>query len=199
MFNKKTVAAVKVDKKTAIYNQAATIFANKGFANTTVDEIAAAAGLAKGTVYYHFKSKEELLFSLIEQGVEKFVVQIETRTAKAKDGAERLDALIEAQVDFFTEYRDFCRTMLSEIWRLESYWKQSSEKIQSKYLSVIHQVLNRVKREGAIKRSINTEAAAMALFGLVSVSSLDWLIFHPKMSRKVVLATMKEIFVHGIT
>ncbi|MFV2120617.1 TetR/AcrR family transcriptional regulator, partial [Streptomyces sp. Act-28] len=55
--------------RTRLYEAAVTLIAEQGFSATTVDEIAERAGVAKGTVYYNFKSKTELFEELLRHGV----------------------------------------------------------------------------------------------------------------------------------
>ncbi|MBD3728474.1 MAG: TetR/AcrR family transcriptional regulator [Sphingomonadales bacterium] len=89
-------------RRRAILDAAATTFAQRGYRNTTMDEIAAAAGLAKGTLYLSYKSKEELFFALFEDFADEAAMPdtalppgadpLETVTAVLCGIAARLDA-----------------------------------------------------------------------------------------------------------
>lgn len=70
------------ERKQEILDAAERLFASKGFDNTSISDILEETGIARGTLYYHFKSKEELLDAVIERMIEKM-------TARAKEIADR--------------------------------------------------------------------------------------------------------------
>ena len=70
------------ERKQEILDAAERLFASKGFDNTSISDILEETGIARGTLYYHFKSKEELLDAVIER-------MIEGMTARAKEIADR--------------------------------------------------------------------------------------------------------------
>lgn len=55
--------------KRAIFESAIKVFSNSGYTGATMDEVVARAGVAKGSLYYHFKSKEKLLIFIIKEGI----------------------------------------------------------------------------------------------------------------------------------
>jgi len=84
----------------AILGAAESVFASKGYYETRMDDIAHKAELAKGTIYYYFKSKEEIYLHLLETESDKVFQSI---SARIRDKAEFLDILKEV-VDFSVEY-----------------------------------------------------------------------------------------------
>lgn len=78
------VAKEAEERKQEILDAAERLFASKGFDNTSISNILEETGIARGTLYYHFKSKEELLDAVIER-------MIEGMTARAKEIADRRD------------------------------------------------------------------------------------------------------------
>ena len=65
----------KKDTRLSIIRASVEIFAAKGYEKATLDEIAASAKIAKGTIFYNFKSKEEIFFAIIEKGTNEFVFE----------------------------------------------------------------------------------------------------------------------------
>jgi len=63
------MARTRGDTIERLYQAAIDLIGEQGYAGTTVDEIVARAGVAKGTVYYHFKSKADLVSALLEDGL----------------------------------------------------------------------------------------------------------------------------------
>lgn len=64
-------------KKGEILKAAAAVFARKGYHRALVDEVAKAAGVGKGTVYRYFRDKEDLFFSILDQGIDRLIEDME--------------------------------------------------------------------------------------------------------------------------
>src|SRR5271167_684787 len=82
------------DKRERILDAAVRVFAKKGFYATRVSEVARAAGVADGTIYLYFKSKDELLVSLFEDRVERLLSFLETELPKRRGASEKLRRII---------------------------------------------------------------------------------------------------------
>lgn len=187
-----------MDKKIKIYDAAEHIFAENGFEKTTVDQIAEEANVAKGTIYYYFKSKDEIFFGLMEDGIANFLDSINGKIKKTEDPKERLEKLLTAQLNYYEKHRDFCRVLLSEFWRLESRWKKNISDIQSKYVEVIKEIIQDGKKTNIFKNDLDIQATTTALFSLVAVSGLSWAVFHREIPRKTMNKTIIDIFLGGI-
>src|SRR6266568_3030385 len=101
-------------RRCAILRAARAVFARQGYASTVVDDIAAQAGIAKGTLYLYFPSKEQIyLAALIEEARQ---LDAESRAAMraAKTWRNKLRAYIEVRLRYFDEHQDFVRIYLTE-------------------------------------------------------------------------------------
>lgn len=87
-----------MSKPKRILEAAVEVIAEKGLHETTIDEIAQRAGVAKGTVYLYFKNKESLLASLMQVGLEAFESAVRRRVAAHSEPVGQLKALIEEHV-----------------------------------------------------------------------------------------------------
>ena len=76
--------------KRAIFEKAMQLFADKGYNDTSIEEITAVAGIAKGTFYYHFSSKEEVFNFLIDEGMKLLMNNIEIKINKAKNSIGKI-------------------------------------------------------------------------------------------------------------
>ncbi len=82
--------SVVVDKREAILRAAIKVFAGKGYFNSKVADIAGEAGIADGTVYLYFKSKDEILHSIFDRAMEEFIAEGKREIESIKDPAEKL-------------------------------------------------------------------------------------------------------------
>jgi AcrR family transcriptional regulator len=91
------------------------LFAERGYDQTAIVEVAAAAGFAVGTLYNLFGSKEAILERLLEKHLKALVANMEAEIAAAPSPREKLERSVLARVRYLVEHRDFFRLYVSEI------------------------------------------------------------------------------------
>lgn len=178
-----------MDKKNNLLEAATIIFAEKGYKNASVDEIVEKAKTAKGTFYYHFKSKEDLFLSLIDTGIDKLSDKMMIEADKYHNPIQKVEAVIASQYKFFTTNQDICQMLLSEIWHTESRWKQVYVEKRNKYIKAMEQSIKAGQENNLFDSKIDAKIAAIAIFGLVATSALD----HATADKKITSGTIKMI------
>lgn len=186
------------DTRTKIFKAALELFSEKGFANTSVGEIVERAGIAKGTIYYHFKGKDELFLMLMESGVEFLTRVIREASAGEHDPVKRLESIIAAQVRLFLNHPDFYKVLMSEIWWLEARLHEDLQKVRKSYLSILEETIRAGQEAGALKPGIDVEMAAPALFGLISHVTLQVVLDSPKPQFHRALRAVTDTFMNGV-
>src|SRR5437879_129785 len=99
------------DKRERILRAAVKVFAKSGFYAARVSEVAKAAGVADGTIYLYFKSKDELLVSLFEDRVEKLLSYLQKELPKLGTAPEKLRRVIELQLGLLEGERDLAEVI----------------------------------------------------------------------------------------
>jgi AcrR family transcriptional regulator len=100
-------------RRSEILSAATKVFGSKGFEGTRMDDIAAEADLAKGTVYVYFQSKDEIYEAVVEQVVAEILALTEQQVALATDFAGRLRAYIAVRLNYWREKQSLYRVMSS--------------------------------------------------------------------------------------
>lgn len=90
-----------------ILKAGARVFAKEGYHDASMDMIAEEAELGKSTLYYYYKSKDELLLAVLASGVEQFFVNLESDFNRIKDPLEQIRNVIYRSVEFFEENPDY--------------------------------------------------------------------------------------------
>lgn len=98
-----------------ILDAARKVFAKKGFAETTVDQIAEEAGVAKGTVYLYFSSKRDIYFAALREGAVKMSALLRENIDAAPTLEQKLRAYFETKLRYIDENRDFFRILHAEL------------------------------------------------------------------------------------
>lgn len=154
---------------------AADLFAERGLDSTKIDDVAAATGVPKATLYYYFSGKEEILAFLFQDTLRRMAGQV--RLAADRDGiaADRLVEVVRAQLSVMSEQPAVCRALLGELGRAGRM-----PAIAAAIRDAYHEPVARVLREGAIDGSlagvVDVHAAALMIFGAVTVTGLSQLV-----------------------
>ncbi|BCJ29995.1 TetR/AcrR family transcriptional regulator [Actinocatenispora sera] len=175
-----------------LYAAAVELIAEQGFAATTVDAIAEAAGVAKGTVYYNFGSKTALFEQLLTHGVARLTERLREASAGLAPG-EAVTALVAAQLAYLRDYRAFAQLLLSEMWRTNNQWHQTVALVRGEVIGTIGEVIGAGVASGEFAADLDVGLAASALFGVALVVGVDWLVFQPERDIDDVLAGLSAI------
>ncbi|WP_225798705.1 TetR/AcrR family transcriptional regulator [Streptomyces sp. NK15101] len=186
--------------RTKLYEAAVTLIAEQGFSATTVDEIAERAGVAKGTVYYNFKSKTELFEELLRHGVSLLTASLRSAAEEtAERGGSRvdaLDAMIRAGLVFIDRYPAFTQLYVAELWRTNRAWNSTLLVVRQEAVAVVEGVLREGVAAGELSEEIDVQLTAAALVGMVLVAALDWQAFQSERSLDDVHAALSRLL-HG--
>jgi AcrR family transcriptional regulator len=101
-------------REAEILQAARQVFARHGFADTSMEEIAQAAGLAKGTLYLYYPSKRDLYRAALRAGLTDLCDTLAHAIAAPTSLAERIQAYVSTKVRYFDEHHDFFRIYLAE-------------------------------------------------------------------------------------
>jgi AcrR family transcriptional regulator len=182
-----------------LFDASMELIGERGAAGVTVDEIAAAAGVSKGTVYYNFGSKSDLIAQLLRHGVDI----LKGRLLRAPDGAGTaapggdpllaMEAMIGQAMDFMAEYPSFARLWVSENWRTPSEWQGTFTLLRAELLEVIGEAVEEVARAYPVDPSVPRGSLETAIFGACFVVGLDRQTYNPERTRDQSVAAIMAI------
>ena len=174
--------------KRKIFETSMQLFAQKGYDATSVEEITATVGVAKGTLYYHFSSKEEIFQFLIEEGVKLLKNSITIKTANLTNSLDKLRAIVLIEIKVLVKYENFMTIILSEIWGTGA-----RSKMCRNYVFDYIQMIQEIVEEGIEKKEIiesDANVIASGIFGFVCSS----LIYKLRTEENIeVMSLYKEI------
>lgn len=154
--------------KRKIFETSMKLFAEKGYDATSIEEITATVGVAKGTLYYHFSSKEEIFNFLIEEGIKLLQNSIDIKTAKFSNYIDKIKAIVLIQIKIVVKYEDLITILLSQFWGKEAR-NQTCKKHILLYIYKIEQIVEEGIKRGEIKKG-NVQAIASEIYGLIGSS-----------------------------
>lgn len=150
--------------KRKIFEISMDLFAKKGYDATSIEEITAVVGVAKGTLYYHFSSKEEIFNFLVEEGMKLLKNSIEIKTSKLETTIEKLKAIIVIQIKILTKFENFITIIASQIWGTEPRNIHCRNQVFG-YIEKIEEMVREGMEKGEIRQG-NPKIIASEIFGL---------------------------------
>jgi TetR/AcrR family fatty acid metabolism transcriptional regulator len=162
------------DKRERILDAAVRVFAKKGFHATRVSEVAKAAGVADGTIYLYFRSKEELLVSLFEDRVERLLAFLEAELPRARGAPAKLRRVIEIQLGLLEGERDLAEVVTVILRQSTKLMKEYAAPKFTAYLDAIGRVVAEGQAAGEIRRDVSPHLAARVVFGALDGIAMTW-------------------------
>ena len=162
------------DKRDRILKAGVKVFAKNGFYATRVSEIAKAAGVADGTIYLYFKSKDDVLITIFEDGIQRLLTILREVATSDESFDARITRIIELQLGLLEEQRDLAEVITVNLRQSSTLLKQYAAPLFSEYIDVIAGLVRDGQREGAFRKDINARVVARSLFGALDAILLTW-------------------------
>ena len=151
--------------KRKIFETSMKLFAEKGYDATSIEDITATVGVAKGTLYYHFSSKEEIFNFLIQEGIKLLQNSIDIKTAKHTNYLDKIKAIVLIQIKIVAKYEDIITILLSQFWGKEERNKKCQEHVYA-YISKIEKIVQEGIEKDEIKKG-DARSIASEIYGLI--------------------------------
>ena len=183
--------------KRRIFTTAIKLFAEKGYENTGIEEITAVAGVAKGSLYYHFETKEELFDLLLEEGRKLLHNSIEIKFRDCQNALDKLKAIIMVQIKTLIRYEDFVTVVINNTLGENSRTKKC-QKVVNSYIQIIKGVIEEGIEEGIFYDG-DAEGIAFGIFGINFSNLLYRIKKDENVTAEQIYKSYIEIVVRGIT
>lgn len=156
----------KTGRKEEIIQVAAALFSNKSYHDVTMDQIAAEVGVAKGTIYLYFDSKENLYLEILEDTYEEIESILEKEIAKSDPAPQKLKKILRLIFKFYLQNMDVLRILSRDETHLIREHYEFTEHWRLRRIKLYQKILEKGIKEGSF-RTANTELTALIIFGLV--------------------------------
>jgi len=206
-FSKQTMAkdsrsgaarAVIADKREAILRAAVMVFAQKGYFSSKVTDIASEAGIADGTVYLYFKSKEEVLHSIFDQAMEVFISEARRELAELHGPEEKLRRIAELHLERLGANRDLAIVFQVELRGSVKFMQEFSAAGFADYLDIIRQTIDEGQRSGVFRGDIKPIVAAKILYGSLDEMVTNWVLSKKKYALEPMAGEVIKTFFGGM-
>ena len=186
------------DKREAILRSAIRVFAQNGYFNSKVADIAKEAGIADGTVYLYFKSKEEILHSIFDRAMEEFIAEGLKEIADIKKAEDRLRRITHLHLEKLGADRDLAIVFQVELRGSIKFMQEFSATGFAEYLDIIHQAIVDGQNAGEFSKSLNATICSKILFGALDEMVTNWILSAKPYALAPMAETVLNIFFNGV-
>ncbi|NVB85219.1 MAG: TetR/AcrR family transcriptional regulator [Kofleriaceae bacterium] len=166
----------KRDKRDRILSAAERIFARHGFFAAKVSDVAKEAGVADGTIYLYFKSKDDILISLFERRMEQVNERLRDATANVKGPIEQLRAFVRTYLQLVHDEPAAAEVLTIELRQSSKFMKEYENPQFADFLRLLGGIITAAQEKGLIDSAIPAHVAARMIFGMLDELALAWVL-----------------------
>lgn len=154
------------DKRQRILDAALKVFAERGFYNAKVSEVARTAGVADGTIYLYFANKDDLLIQLFEDRMEYIIQRLTSELKRTpSDPLQKIRTLIHRHVELATHDPDLAEFITVELRQSGKFVREYENPQFVEYLRILRDIIEEGQKTGYIRPGLDSRLIVRAIFG----------------------------------
>ena len=186
------------DKPQQIIEAAIRVFARNGYYNSRVSDIAREAGIAAGTIYLYFKTKDEILVTLFRQKMAEWVSLVRQEIADAQDPLEKIRRIVALHFRMIEAHPALAEVVQVELRQGHKFFRGASAREVSAYFDVIAEALEEGRLAGQIKKELPVKVATKMLFGAMDQLATSWVLGRRGSRLSEAAEHVTTIFLKGV-
>jgi len=163
-------------KRERILRASVDVFAEHGYFNAKVAQIAKAAGVADGTIYLYFDGKEDLLITIFREYTRNYLHSLEQRLANVNRAEERLRVAVRHHLETLGRDRSLAVVAQVELRHSLKFMSLFSQQEIRDYLNVIRKIVEHGQQEGTFRRNVHPQLVAKSVFGVLDEMVTSWIL-----------------------
>jgi TetR/AcrR family transcriptional regulator, fatty acid metabolism regulator protein len=191
---------ISSQKQERILQAAIDVFAEHGYFNARVSDIAKRAEVADGTIYLYFKSKEQIFMATLENAFDRFLLIASQELVEVKDPREKLKRLAELHLSSLAANRGLAMVFQTELRQSAKFLSEFSRRHLTSYFDLIRSIIREGQECGFFRKQVSDTIVANCFFGALDAMVTSWLLSerdYPLMSAApklvdVILAGIEE-------
>ena len=189
---------IESDKHQRIIDAAVRVFARKGYYSSRVADIAQEAGVAIGTIYLYFKTKEEILVTLFREKMAVFVRALGKVLSQEPDPPAKLRCLIRHHFEILESNPELAEVIQVELRQGNKFFRGASAREVGSYFDLIASVLDEGVATGHFRKELPTKVATKVLFGAVDQMTTSWVLGRRTYRLAETAGAVADLFLKGI-
>lgn len=186
------------DKPQQIIEAAVRVFARKGYFNSRVSDIAREAGIAAGTIYLYFKTKEDILITLFQDKMAAFVSSLRRAIAGEPDAAAKVRRLVALHFHMLEQDPELAEVVQVELRQGQKFFRGASAQEIGAYFALIGSVLEEGVAQGRFKSDLPVKVATKMLFGAMDQMATSWVLGKRGYRLVDTAPAVADLFLQGV-
>jgi TetR/AcrR family fatty acid metabolism transcriptional regulator len=186
------------DKPQQIIEAAVRVFARKGYFNSRVSDIAREAGIAAGTIYLYFKTKEDILTTLFREKMAEFVAKLWKAMADQPDPVSKVRRLVYLHFDLLERNPELAEVVQIELRQGQKFFRGASSQEIASYFALIGSVLEEGVVAGRFRANLPVKVATKMLFGAMDQMATSWVLGKREYRLADTADAVADLFLQGV-
>jgi AcrR family transcriptional regulator len=187
----------RAEKEDQLLEAATHLFKEKGYHSTSMQDLADAVGMRKGSLYYYIEGKEELLRRLMKRATSFMAAQIDEIYASDLPPARKLRWALETHAVTMMDHLDLVAVYLHEYRNLPRKQMAEALAVRKHYEQVLMQIVEDGIASGEF-RAVNVKMAVFGMLGMLNWTH-QWFSPDGSLSSAEVASTLADLALHGLT
>jgi TetR/AcrR family transcriptional regulator, fatty acid metabolism regulator protein len=187
------------DKRILILDAATRVFAERGFFGAQVADIARRAGIAAGTVYLYFRSKDELLLSVFDRTMQDAIREGRAALDTIDHPADRLRQIARLHLERLGRDRDLAVVFQVELRQSTKFMARLSTTQLRDYLGLIRDTIAEGQTRGVFRPHIPATLGAKIFFGALDEMATNWILSDRRYALGDDAEAVVDVFLHGVS
>lgn len=182
-----------------ILQAAEKIFARQGYHPTTMESVAEECGWSKGTLYLHFKSKEDLFFSILFEKMDQFSATLLPNLEASDNIEDMIVALVNSQFNFFSENKSYFQLALSEQGKvMHTSDSGLREKMISRQTTQLRQISDAFQHALPNHCKVESNTLVGSIIGAINLQLVNWIMSDEAIDLENTKKQITNLFINGI-
>jgi len=186
------------EKYQAILRAAIKVFASRGFFQSKVADVAQAAGVADGTVYLYFKSKDDLLISIFNETMDDVIAKSRGELQKIEDPVERLRKIASLHLAWLGQDRQLAVVFQVELRQSTKFMEEFSTTRLAEYFELIREVIVEGQAKGIFRKEVQPQVATKVFFGALDEMVTNWILSRKRYALETMVRPVLDILIRGL-
>ncbi len=186
-------------KPRQIIEAAIRVFARNGYYNSRVSDIAREAGIASGTIYLYFKTKDEILVTLFREKMAEWVAYVRGEIASEPDAVAKLHRLVALHFSVLERYPELAEVVQVELRQGQKFFRGASAREVSAYFDLIGSVIEEGIAAGQVRPDVPVKVATKVLFGAMDQMATSWVLGKRAYRLSDAAESVASIFLKGVS
>ena len=191
-------AGAGLDKRDVILRAATRVFAQNGFFQSQVADVARVAGVAAGTVYLYFKGKDDLLVSIFERSMREVIAEGRAAVEGVTDPAERLRRIAHLHLGRLGRDKHLAVVFQVELRQSVKFMERFSATFLQDYLKLIRDAIADGQSSGVFRKEISPTTSAKIFFGALDEMATNWMLSRRKYDLSAESDAVVDLFINGV-